>query len=170
MERKLTLDEAGSAAQIQREIDEIAREGGRLVLPEMELVLDRGLILRSGVELVGQGKKTALRKGPGRIYPLSGYHNYGMCDVPLASAVGLEVGMTVSVHDGRTHGGFYETFATITWIDGDWVGLDHGIEADYHDGVLTLRVPVAQQAKPRKIEIRNAGLDVDPALETSATD
>ncbi|MBT4984119.1 MAG: Hsp20 family protein [Ilumatobacter sp.] len=50
-------------------------------------------------------------------------------------------------------------------------GLDaDGIEADYHDGVLTLRVPVAQQAKPRKIEIRNAGLDVDPALETSATD
>jgi HSP20 family protein len=50
-------------------------------------------------------------------------------------------------------------------------GLDaDGIEADYHDGVLTLRVPVSQQAKPRKIEIRNASLDADPALETSATD
>jgi hypothetical protein len=134
MERKLTLDEAESGAQIQRTIDDMAREGGRLVLPEMELVLDRGLILRSGVELVGQGKKTVLRKGPGRIYPLSGYHNYGMCDVPLSSAAGLEVGMTVSVHDDRTHGGFYETFATITWIDGDWVGLDHGIEADYGAG------------------------------------
>lgn len=33
-------------------------------------------------------------------------------------------------------------------------GLDsESIEADYHDGVLTLRVPVAQQAKPRKIQI-----------------
>ncbi|MDP6700350.1 MAG: right-handed parallel beta-helix repeat-containing protein, partial [Candidatus Latescibacteria bacterium] len=70
-------------------------------------------------------------KGAGEIYPLSGYHNYGMCDVPLKSAAGLEVGMTVSVHDGRSHGGFMETFATITWIDGDWVGLDHGIEMDY---------------------------------------
>ena len=39
--------------------------------------------------------------------------------------------MTVSVHDDRTHGSFYETFATIVWIDGNWVGLDHGIEADY---------------------------------------
>lgn len=28
-----------------------------------------------------------------------------------------------------------------------------GIEADYHDGVLTLRVPVAQQAQPRKIAV-----------------
>ena len=130
MERKLTSTEAASGAAIQRAIDQLAG-GGRLVLPAMELELDRGLHLRSGVEVVGQGKATVLRKGPGRIYPLSGYQNYGMCDVPLRSVAGLEVGMTVSVHDGSSHGGFYETFATITWIDGDWVGLDHGIEADY---------------------------------------
>ncbi|MFH1567171.1 MAG: right-handed parallel beta-helix repeat-containing protein [Gemmatimonadota bacterium] len=131
VERALTREEAGSARLIQEALDALAPTGGRLVLPAMDLTLDRGLALRSGVELVGQGEATILRKGPGRVYPLSGYHNYGMCDVPLASAAGLEVGMTVSVHDNRTHGGFYETFATITWIDGDWVGLDHGIEADY---------------------------------------
>ncbi len=132
MERELSLEEVGSAAQIQVIIDEVAvRGGGRVVLPAMELELDRGLILRSGIELCGQGDDTVLKKGPGRVYPFSGYHNYGMCDAPLESAAGLEVGMTVSLHDGRTHGGFYETFATITWIDGDWVGLDHGIEADY---------------------------------------
>ena len=128
----LSPEEAASAAMIQAQIDSVATGGGgRVVLPAMDLTLDRGLILRSGVELVGQGQETVLRKGPGRVYPLSGYHNYGMCDVPLADATGLEVGMTVSVHDGRTHGGFYATFATITWIDGNWVGLDHGIEADY---------------------------------------
>ena len=130
-ERRLTPGEASSAARIQGAIDELAASGGRLVLPEMALTLDRGLALRSGVELTGMGPGTVLRKGKGRAYPLSGYHNYGMCDVPLRSTVGLEVGMTVSVHDNRTHGGFYETFATITRIDGDWVGLDHGIEADY---------------------------------------
>jgi parallel beta helix pectate lyase-like protein len=134
MERRLTPAQAGSAAAVQREIDYVARTGGQVVLPEIELVLDRGLILRSGVELIGQGPGTVLRKGPGRVFPLSGYHNYGMRDVPLSSAAGLEAGMTVSVHDDRTHGGFYETFAVITWIDGDWVGLDHGIEADYSGG------------------------------------
>ncbi len=132
MERKLSLEEAGSAASMQVIIDEVAEVGGgKVVLPEMELELDRGLILRSGIELCGQGEGTVLVKGAGEIYPLSGYHNYGMCDVPLQSAAGLEVGMTVSVHDGRSHGGFMETFATISWIDGDWVGLDHGIEMDY---------------------------------------
>jgi HSP20 family protein len=28
------------------------------------------------------------------------------------------------------------------------------VEADYSDGVLTVRVPLAEQAKPRKVEIR----------------
>ena len=51
------------------------KQGGEVVLPAMELVLDRGLILRSGVELCWQGEQTVLVKGLGKIYPLSGYHN-----------------------------------------------------------------------------------------------
>ena len=43
MERKLSLEEAGSAASIQVIIDEVADAGGgKVVLPEMELELDRG--------------------------------------------------------------------------------------------------------------------------------
>lgn len=41
---------------------------------------------------------------------------------------------------------------------GDNVDTEH-IEASYDAGVLTLRIPVAEQAKPRKIEITSAGLD-----------
>jgi HSP20 family protein len=29
-----------------------------------------------------------------------------------------------------------------------------GVEADYHDGLLTIRVPKAEEAKPRRIEVR----------------
>jgi HSP20 family protein len=36
---------------------------------------------------------------------------------------------------------------------GDNLDLDR-IEAGYHDGVLRLRIPVAEKAKPRKIEVR----------------
>ena len=35
---------------------------------------------------------------------------------------------------------------------GDGLDVDR-IEANYHAGVLTLRIPVAEQAKPRKIQI-----------------
>lgn len=46
-------------------------------------------------------------------------------------------------------------------------GLDaDGIEADYTDGVLTLRIPVAQQAKPRKIKVSTG----QPAVEATATE
>ncbi|MEQ4521039.1 Hsp20 family protein [Pseudarthrobacter sp. B907] len=37
-------------------------------------------------------------------------------------------------------------------ILGDSLDLDH-VKANYADGVLTLRIPVAEKAKPRKIEI-----------------
>ena len=43
---------------------------------------------------------------------------------------------------------------------GRGLALDR-IEADYRDGVLTLTVPVAEEAKPRRIEVRAAG----PAIE-----
>jgi len=38
---------------------------------------------------------------------------------------------------------------------GDTLDSEH-ITASYHAGVLTLRIPVAEQAKPRRIEISNA--------------
>lgn len=47
-------------------------------------------------------------------------------------------------------------------------GLDaERIEANYHDGVLTLRIPVAETAKPRKIEINRSD---QRAIEADATE
>lgn len=39
---------------------------------------------------------------------------------------------------------------------GDNLDADH-IEASYDNGVLTVRIPVADQAKPRKVEITSGG-------------
>ena len=54
-------------------------------------------------------------------------------------------------------------------------GLDaDGIEADYTDGVLTLRVPVAEKAQPRKIQITGSGRTAisggDEVTEATATE
>jgi HSP20 family protein len=54
---------------------------------------------------------------------------------------------------------------------GDNLDLER-IEATYADGVLRLTIPVAEKAKPRKIEIRHAGGDtsVESSPEHKAID
>jgi len=126
----LRPEECIDASTIQAAIDAASDAGGEVLLPELDLTIDRGLELRTGVHLYGAGEKTVLRKASGAVYPLTGYHNYGMRDVPLADTEGLEAGMTVSIYDDKRKG-FYSSFARISWVDGGWVGLDHGIEADY---------------------------------------
>ena len=48
--------------------------------------------------------------------------------------------------------------------------LDHGrIDANYDHGVLTVTIPVAEQAKPRKVTISGAG-NGQHAISTSSTE
>jgi HSP20 family protein len=47
---------------------------------------------------------------------------------------------------------------------GDNLDLDH-IEAGYHDGVVRLAVPVAEKAKPRKIQLQTASDSDRTAIE-----
>ena len=47
---------------------------------------------------------------------------------------------------------------------GDGLDLAH-LEADLHDGVLTIRVPVAEQAKPRKVQIGQSSPKNPEAIE-----
>ncbi len=51
-------------------------------------------------------------------------------------------------------------------------GLDaEAVEADYSDGVLTLRIPVSAKAQPRKIEIKGAPkAELDEPVEATASD
>ncbi len=52
---------------------------------------------------------------------------------------------------------------------GEGLDAEH-IEADYHDGVLTLRIPVAAAAQPRKIAVTTgpAAIDVSSTESTSS--
>lgn len=52
---------------------------------------------------------------------------------------------------------------------GDGLDLEH-LEADLHDGVLTVRIPVAEQAKPRKVELSQGNKTAPEAIEASSTD
>lgn len=51
----------------------------------------------------------------------------------------------------------YGTFSRQLFL-GDTLDTER-LTADYADGVLTIRIPVAEQAKPRRIEVRATGGD-----------
>lgn len=38
---------------------------------------------------------------------------------------------------------------------GDVLDVEH-VDAEYHDGVLTLRIPLRESAKPRRVDVRHA--------------
>jgi HSP20 family protein len=49
---------------------------------------------------------------------------------------------------------------------GEGLDADH-VEAAYDDGVLTVTIPIAEQAKPRKVEITSGGAAKE--IETSSS-
>lgn len=51
---------------------------------------------------------------------------------------------------------------------GDGLDLEH-LEADLHDGVLTIRIPVAEQAKPRKVQVGQQSASAE-AIEATTSD
>lgn len=61
----------------------------------------------------------------------------------------------------RWQGRFVRTFSVPRGVDGN------RIAADYEEGVLTLRLPKAEDAKPKRISIGRK--DASQAIETSAT-
>jgi HSP20 family protein len=59
----------------------------------------------------------------------------------------------------RSYGSFTRSFQLPTGVD------EQRIEADFSDGLLTVRIPKAALAQPRRIEIRNSGSQ--PAIQGS---
>lgn len=51
---------------------------------------------------------------------------------------------------------------------GEGLDLDN-LEADLHDGVLTLRIPLHERSKPRKIDVTSSGRQEPQAIEASVS-
>jgi HSP20 family protein len=98
----------------------------------------------------------------------SGDHYVMHCDLPGADPGSVDVGVdgrTLTIRAQRSPRGEDVEWLTHERPTGTFVrqlnvgnGLDtEHIEATYADGVLTLSIPVAEQAKPRKIAVTLAG-------------
>lgn len=51
---------------------------------------------------------------------------------------------------------------------GDVLDVEH-VDAEYHDGILTLRIPLSQSAKPRRIDVRHHEAAEQSAITVDST-
>ena len=87
---------------IQRAVDAAAAQGGGTVeLPAGTFVLRDSVHLRSGVQLVGQGAETVLRKAPSVASALAGRVIFGHCELLVERPDLFAPGMGVTVQDAN---------------------------------------------------------------------
>ncbi|MDM8085201.1 Hsp20/alpha crystallin family protein [Cellulomonas cellasea] len=132
--------------------------------------------------LVGQmfGSARAAATMPMDLYH-SGDHYVLLVDLPGADPGTIDVSVedrTLTIRAQRTP----RTDTDVQWLarerpSGTYArqltvsrGLDlQNITATYADGVLALTIPVAESAKPRRVEVQRGGHEGHPTIETSTS-
>ena len=116
---------------IQQAIDAAGAYGGGTVelLPGTYTLLD-SVRLRRNVRLVGAGPDTVLRKCDGAESGFAIDADYGQKKVTVKDPSGFRVGMGVVISDDRA-GGWVDTVATITLIQGNVLYVDQEFAMDY---------------------------------------
>ncbi|HKY16072.1 MAG TPA: Hsp20/alpha crystallin family protein [Microthrixaceae bacterium] len=51
---------------------------------------------------------------------------------------------------------------------GDVLDVEH-VDAEYHDGILTLRIPLHESAKPRRVDVRRSEGDRQKAITVESS-
>ncbi len=117
---------------IQVAVDALWARGGGVVrlLPGTYDMID-AVHLRSGINLVGSGPDTILRKCAGCSSPMSIDADYAQLKVSVADAGGFAPGMGIAILDKNHAGGWAVTTATITEIDGSTLHIDNYLVHDY---------------------------------------
>jgi hypothetical protein len=87
--------------------------------------------LRRNVRLVGSGMDTVFRKCDGHRSEFAVDADYGQRKVTVKDATGFRAGMGAVITDDRS-GGWHDTLATITLVQGNVVYLDRPFLSDYN--------------------------------------
>jgi hypothetical protein len=120
---------------IQQAIDAAAaRGGGTVELAAGTYTLYNSVLLRRNVRLVGAGSDTVLRKCDGVASGFAVDADYGQTKVTVQDPRGFRAGMGVVVKDDRS-GGWLDTLATVTLVQGNALHLDRAFVMDYDGDV-----------------------------------
>lgn len=154
---------------LQIAVDALAVQGGGTVrvLPGVYHMKD-SLRLRSGVNVVGAGPDTLLRKCDGFRSPLFIDADYGQLKVTPLDVSGFQEGMGISVLDRRHGDGWYVTVTSISRIEGATLHVSDYLVMDYNaedGGLVTNAFSVVSGIDVE--DVRVEGLAVDGNKDTN---
>jgi hypothetical protein len=116
---------------IQHAIDAVAaRGGGTVEVGPGTYTLYNSVRLQRNVRLVGAGGETVLRKCDGAASEFAVDADYGQTKVTVKDPRGFRAGMGVVIKDDGS-GGWLDTLATITLVQGNVLHLDRMLIMDY---------------------------------------
>jgi hypothetical protein len=116
---------------IQKAVDAVYLQGGGEVhiLPGTYIMYD-SLHLRTGVDIVGSGDKTVLKKTRGFSTLFAADSGYGHFDVSVMHPEQFPPGTGIHISDEMGKG-FYGTVATVLWRDRNVLGISRMLNHDY---------------------------------------
>jgi len=117
---------------LQAAVDYVAGLGGGVVeIAPGRYAMHDSLHLRPRVTVRGAGGETVLVKVPMLTSPVTANLGYGHYDISVADPERFPPGTGVYISDDGS-GGFYTTVATVTYRDGDRLGVSRALSHDYH--------------------------------------
>src|ERR1051326_5761982 len=148
-------------AVLQRAVDAVAAAGvGVVEIPAGIYRMDDALHMRTGVQVVGDGKAVLL-KVPSISSALVDYIGYGHYEFTVAEPEKFKVGMGVLITD-KNAGGFYETTATIIGQKGRLFFIDRMLNHDYvpfNEGRVNTLFPLIDGYGARDFSVSSLVLD-----------
>jgi len=158
---------AGSpTAGIQEAVDALPKEGGSVFIPAGTYEIAREIVLRSGVQIRGEGEHTIIaRRDPCFQAPLAAPAKKGEKKVAVKDLSGFKTGSEILVRSDSSYG-WWSTHPVITSIEGNVLILDRELTHDYllHKKSLAANFFPAFYANEAK-NIRIEDLVIDGRME-----
>lgn len=147
---------------IQYAIDAVSKTGGTVFLESGSYDITAPVRLKSGVNLIGTGKETILKRGHGVQTRYVVDADYGELKLTVENPDGFEIGMKVQVTDDQNNGCWNVSTAYITDIFDHKIYIDKGLIRDYRsdlNGMLSNASSVVEVIEAEDASISNIQID-----------
>lgn len=147
---------------IQLAVDAVAKTGGTVRLTPGVYAIKSPIRMKPGVNLVGAGRETVLKRTKGVQTKFVADADFGELKLTVENTDGFEIGMKVQVTDDENNSCWNVSTAFITDIQDETIYVDRGMIRDYRadkDGLVSNTSSVIDVIEASDVTISNLVTD-----------